>query len=150
MAQERTRELVQRGLRMKKAGNAIVARLGGREIHPVNVRVGGFYRAPRAAELAALLPELAWAREAARESLAGWRRSRSPTSTRDYEFVALRHPDEYPMSEGRIVSSRGLDIAVARLRRALRRGAGARTRPRCTRGCARAARTSAVRSRAST
>src|SRR5208283_4857302 len=32
---------------------------------------------------------------------------------RDYEFVALRHPDEYPMNAGRIVSSAGLDIAVA-------------------------------------
>ncbi len=30
----------------------------------------------------------------------------------DYEFVALRHPDEYPMNEGRLVSSRGLDIAA--------------------------------------
>ncbi len=27
--------------------------------------------------------------------------------------MALRHPDEYPLNEGRIVSSRGLDIAVA-------------------------------------
>ena len=31
---------------------------------------------------------------------------------RDYEFVALRHPDEYPMCEGRIVSTAGLDIAA--------------------------------------
>jgi coenzyme F420-reducing hydrogenase alpha subunit len=35
-----------------------------------------------------------------------------PEFTRDYEFVALRHPDEYPMNSGRIVSSAGLDIAV--------------------------------------
>ena len=28
-------------------------RIGGREIHPVNVRVGGFYRAPTARDLAA-------------------------------------------------------------------------------------------------
>ena len=36
-----------------------------------------------------------------------------PDYERDYEFVALRHPDEYPINEGRIVSNRGLDIAVA-------------------------------------
>src|SRR4030095_118038 len=31
--------------------------------------------------------------------------------SRDYEFVALRHPTEYPMNEGRIRSNRHLDIA---------------------------------------
>jgi coenzyme F420-reducing hydrogenase alpha subunit len=35
-----------------------------------------------------------------------------PDNARDYEFVALRHPDEYPLNEGRVVSSKGLDIAV--------------------------------------
>ena len=35
-----------------------------------------------------------------------------PEFERDYEFVALRHPDEYPFNEGRIVSNRGLDIAI--------------------------------------
>jgi coenzyme F420-reducing hydrogenase alpha subunit len=103
---------VKRGLRLKKAGNAIVSLLGGREIHPINVRVGGFYRAPSRSELRTLLPELAWGREAARE-LARWLAGFSfPDLERDYEFVAMTHPDEYPMCEGRIASSRGLDIAV--------------------------------------
>jgi coenzyme F420-reducing hydrogenase alpha subunit len=31
----------------------------------------------------------------------------------DYEFVALRHPDEYPLNERRLVSSRGLDIEAS-------------------------------------
>jgi sulfhydrogenase subunit alpha len=101
---------VKRGLRMKKAGNAIVALLGGREIHPINVKVGGFYRAPSRSELAALLPELEWGADAA-ESLLRWLSGFSfPAFERDYEFVALRHPDEYPMNEGRIASNRGLDI----------------------------------------
>ncbi len=37
---------VNRGLRMKKAGNRLLEILGGRAIHPINVAVGGFYRAP--------------------------------------------------------------------------------------------------------
>ena len=41
-------QLAERGLALKKAGNAIVSVVGGREIHPVNLRVGGFYRAPSA------------------------------------------------------------------------------------------------------
>ncbi len=36
-----------------------------------------------------------------------------PDRERDYTFVSLRHPDEYPFSEGHIVSNRGLDIDVA-------------------------------------
>lgn len=109
MAKEHGDE-VKRSLRMKKAGNAIVALLGGREIHPINVRVGGFYRAPSRTELLALLPELEWGREAARAMLRWMAGFSFPELERDYEFVALRHPTEYPMNGGRIVSSSGLDI----------------------------------------
>src|SRR4029078_6687309 len=49
-------EEVQRGLQLKKYGNQLLEVLGGRAIHPINVRVGGFYRLPRCEELAALIP----------------------------------------------------------------------------------------------
>lgn len=106
-------EWVRRGLRIKKAGNALVKLLGGREIHPINVRVGGFYRTPLRPELEMLLPELRWGREAAAESLRWMSTFSFPDLERDYELVALRHPNEYPFCEGRLVSSKGLDIAIA-------------------------------------
>jgi coenzyme F420-reducing hydrogenase alpha subunit len=106
-------EALQRGLRLKKAGNDIVNLLGGREIHPINVRVGGFYKIPGKQEFAVLAESLKWAREAALET-ARWVAGFSfPAFERDYEFVALRHADEYPFNEGRLVSSKGLDIAVS-------------------------------------
>ena len=44
---ERTHgDIVRRRLRLKKFGNTLLERLGGRAIHPINVKVGGFYRAP--------------------------------------------------------------------------------------------------------
>jgi sulfhydrogenase subunit alpha len=99
-------------LRIKKAGNALVATLGGREIHPVNVKMGGFYRVPRRAELEALLPVLGAALAEAEETL-GWLATfEFPSFERDYELVSLRHPTEYPMNEGRLVSTKGLDIDV--------------------------------------
>lgn len=104
---------VKTGLRIKKAGNAILALLGGREIHPINVRVGGFYRAPARGELETLLPELGWARQACSDCATWIASFPFPELERDYEFVALRHEHEYPFNEGRVVSSRGLDIAVA-------------------------------------
>jgi coenzyme F420-reducing hydrogenase alpha subunit len=105
-------DIVRRGLALKKAGNEIMALLGGREIHPINVRVGGFYRAPRRRELEPLAARLERARDAAIETVRWAAGFDFPDRERDYTFVALRHPDEYPFNEGRIVSNRGLDIAV--------------------------------------
>jgi sulfhydrogenase subunit alpha len=103
-------DAVERGLKLKKAGNDIMALVGGREIHPINVRVGGFYRTPRRRELATLTERLEWARDAALETVRWVAGFDFPDRARDYEFVALRHPGEYPFNEGRIVSGRGLDI----------------------------------------
>jgi len=104
-------DAVRRGLALKKVGNEILSLLGGREIHPVNVRVGGFYRTPCRRELEPLAERLKWAREAALETVRWVAAFDFPDVERDYEFVALRHTDEYPFNEGRIVSSRGLDIS---------------------------------------
>ncbi|MFN3231342.1 MAG: Ni/Fe hydrogenase subunit alpha [Alphaproteobacteria bacterium] len=111
MAKEHGDE-VRRGLSLKKAGNAIVALLGGREVHPINVRVGGFYRAPRRAELQGLKNQLQRARDDALETTAWVAGFDFPDCERDYEFVGLQHECDYPFSEGRIVSNRGLDIGA--------------------------------------
>lgn len=105
--------IVQRGLQLKKAGNEIVTLVGGREIHPINVRVGGFYKLPAKKELAALAEKLKWARDAALETVRWTAKLDFPAFERDYEFVALRHHNEYPFNEGRLVSNRDLDIAIA-------------------------------------
>lgn len=106
------RDLVERGLQLKKAGNEIVALLGGREVHPINVRVGGFYQLPHRQDLLRLAEKLKWAREAALETVRWTAGFEFPAFAPDYEFVSLSHPDEYPFNEGRIVSSKGLNIAV--------------------------------------
>ena len=107
-------DAVRRGLGLKKAGNEILSLVGGREIHPINVRVGGFYRVPRRTELAALAEPLKRARDAALETVRWVAGFEFPDRERDYTFVALGHPDEYPFNEGRIVSNRGLDISADR------------------------------------
>jgi sulfhydrogenase subunit alpha len=105
-------DLVQKALKLKKIGNELVTFLGGREIHPINVRVGGFYKVPTKSELQSLVEDLKWARDAAYD-LALWTGTLEfPDFEQDYEFVALRHPDEYPFNEGRLVSTKGLDIAI--------------------------------------
>jgi len=106
-------DVVRSGLALKKAGNELMRLLGGREIHPVNVKPGGFYRAPSRADLAPIAEHLARAHELA-VSLVRWVAAFPfPKYEQDYEFVALRHPDEYPINEGRLVSNRDIDIDIA-------------------------------------
>jgi sulfhydrogenase subunit alpha len=105
-------QIVERGLGLKKAGNELMTLLGGREVHPINVRVGGFYRAPTLQELAGIADRLKRARDAALETVRWVAGFEFPDFEQDYEFVALRHPGEYPIDEGRIVSDKGLDIGV--------------------------------------
>jgi len=106
-------ELVQSALRLKRLGNAIMTALGGREIHPINIKVGGFYKVPTARSLAPLRDELRWALDAAPDIVDQVRAFPFQDFEQDYEFVSLHHPDEYPLNEGRLVSSRGIDVPIS-------------------------------------
>jgi coenzyme F420-reducing hydrogenase alpha subunit len=57
--------------------------------------------------------QLKWARDAALGTVRWVAGFPFPQFERDYEFVALRRADEYPFNEGRLVSNKGLDIAVS-------------------------------------
>ena len=105
-------QAVERGLQLKKVGNELMALLGGREVHPINVRVGGFYRVPTRRDLEGIAERLKWAREAALETVRWVATFEFPDFEQDYEFVALRRLGEYPIDAGRIVSDKGLDIAA--------------------------------------
>ncbi|HWJ50486.1 MAG TPA: nickel-dependent hydrogenase large subunit, partial [Solirubrobacteraceae bacterium] len=105
------RELVERALATRKAGNQLLIAIGGRAEHPINPRTGGFYRAPTRDELAPLVEPLQRALEATLDTVALTATLTMPDFERDYEFVALRDDDgRYPIDRGRIVSSGGLDI----------------------------------------
>ena len=106
------KDKVESGLTLKKAGNSIVEVLGGREIHPVNVKVGGFYKLPGQSEFKKLKEQLKQARGLA-VNLVKWVSSFDfPDLERDYEFVSTSHESEYPFNEGNIKSNLGLDITT--------------------------------------
>jgi coenzyme F420-reducing hydrogenase alpha subunit len=106
------RDLVEKALQLKKVGNDIMEIVGGRAIHPINVRIGGFYRTPTKRELRPLAERLRWARDAALETVRWVSGFDFPDLEIDHELVALSHPDEYAITQGRVVSDRGLDIEV--------------------------------------
>ncbi|HVX46433.1 MAG TPA: Ni/Fe hydrogenase subunit alpha [Mycobacteriales bacterium] len=108
------RALVERGLRLKKAGNTIMTMVGGRAIHPVNVRIGGFYRLPTVDELATLRPLLVAAREDALATVEDVARFDFPDLEHDRPYVSLRTGQDYPIERGTIVSSVGLSFPASR------------------------------------
>lgn len=91
------RPTVERALRLKKAGNMILEVVGGRAIHPVNVKVGGFHRFPRRQELSRLVPLLTEALQDA-VAVAHWVSGFDfPEVSMDYRFVVADDPGHYPV-----------------------------------------------------
>ena len=105
-------DVVKNALRMKKVGNDLLKALGGRSVHPVNACVGGWYRWPDVAPIKALLPELEWALEAAKETVKWSLTLPYPDLEIDYEFVAIHHPKEYGVMHGEVWSSQGSKLPV--------------------------------------
>jgi coenzyme F420-reducing hydrogenase alpha subunit len=106
------RAIVERGLSLKRLGNDLMALIGGREIHPVTPRVGGFSRTPLVRELRAFEPRL----EQAADDILGvadWAASLPrPSFSRPVELVSLRDGREYPVMHGDVVSSEGRRFAM--------------------------------------
>ena len=105
-------EVVERGLRMKKAGNDLMDTVGGRSVHPVNVRVGGFYRMPTRLELRALRSRLERARDEAIETVRLVAGFDFPDMEQPYEYLSLRAEKGYPIESGSVVTSSGGAFAV--------------------------------------
>lgn len=104
---------VRRGLKLQALGNRILRTIGGRSVHPVGARIGGFFHAPEKTVMEELLVEC---REALPEveSLVQWvAELELPGDEQPFVCAALHHPDEYPFNEGRIITSDGLDIDIA-------------------------------------
>ncbi|MDH6281125.1 Ni/Fe hydrogenase subunit alpha [Prescottella agglutinans] len=101
------RAAVERGLALKKAGNAILETIGGRPIHPINVRVGGFYRAPTRAELAPLAETLRRALDDALGTVRWVAGFDFPDVRLDPVLMALHDADGYAIEDGLVRTSTG-------------------------------------------
>jgi coenzyme F420-reducing hydrogenase alpha subunit len=111
MAQDH-RELVESALRMKRAGNDLMTAVGGRAVHPINVRLGGFHRLPKRDDLLALRPALVSARDEARAAMPILAGFEFPEFEQPYPFLSLDSEHGYPMESGSLISSTGLSAPV--------------------------------------
>ena len=114
MANDGHADAVKLALEYKKIGNSIVSLVGGREIHPINVKVGGWWKAPRKRDMMKLREDLLRALDMAEAFVDFTASLPCPDKERDYHMVCIEEPSGlYPMYEGaRLISNRGLDIAV--------------------------------------
>jgi sulfhydrogenase subunit alpha len=106
-------QAVERGLSLKKAGNQLMEFVGGRAIHPVNVRLGGFYSVPTRSEFAPIAERLRHALDGALATVEWVSRFEFPDLELDHEFLALTAPGRYPIENGAIARSAGPSFPVA-------------------------------------
>lgn len=108
-------DVVELGLRLKKAGNTLMEVVGGRSVHPVNVRVGGFYRSPSRTELGRLRPVLERALDDALVAVGLVSGFDFPDFEQPHEYLSLRADHGYPIEAGtEVVTSTGRAFPVSR------------------------------------
>ncbi|MGW2634659.1 Ni/Fe hydrogenase subunit alpha [Streptomyces chattanoogensis] len=91
---------VERGLALKQTGNTIMELLGGRAIHPVNARIGGFHRVPSRTELRPLEERLKRARDDAEATVRWVAGFDFPDAGIDTQLLALAEPGTYAIDSG--------------------------------------------------
>jgi len=96
---------VERGLALKKAGNQLMEFVGGRAIHPINVRLGGFYSVPTRLDFRPTAEQLRRALDNALATVEWVSGFEFPDFELDHEMLALGQPGRYPIENG--VISRG-------------------------------------------
>lgn len=107
------RGIVERGLALRRAGNAIMEAVGGRAVHPVTMKVGGFYSVPQRGVLNRLAGQLAGALADAVETVRWTGSFDFPELTVDHELLALRQPGQYPIEAGTVVTSGGREFPAS-------------------------------------
>jgi sulfhydrogenase subunit alpha len=107
------RDIVERGLTLRRAGNAIMEVIGGRAVHPVNVQVGGFYSVPSRRDLDRLADQLRAVLEPALETVRWVAGFDFPELTVDHDLLALSLPGSYPIERGTVVTSGGREFGAA-------------------------------------
>ena len=112
--------VVEQALRLKRTGNDIMKVIGGRAIHPISMRVGGFSQTPSRDRIRALREPLIEALALSEATLKLVAAFTAPNFERDPHYVAIKHPIEYGLNEGRIVSNDGIDVPLWGWREAFR------------------------------
>ncbi|NNM59475.1 MAG: Ni/Fe hydrogenase subunit alpha [Legionellales bacterium] len=106
-------DIVRDGMKIHSLGTRLMALLGKRAVHPVGACVGGFYHAPSLEEVHNLLVQFETCLPLAEALIPFTAKLNFPKAEHEFTAVSLHQPSEYPINEGRIQSSSGLDIDIS-------------------------------------
>jgi len=115
--QRRFRKEIARLIKMKEVINELTGLIGGRALHPVTHIPGGFTAIASQDRFASIVKKLTQIRPLAKEVVKDVARFDVPDLHCNCEYVALGDETEYAINEGRIISTKGLNIAVEDYRR---------------------------------
>ncbi|GAA5214387.1 Ni/Fe hydrogenase subunit alpha [Corallincola platygyrae] len=105
-------EEVKRGMRLQALGNDLLRLQGGRSVHPIGLKVGGYSALPDPKVIAELVERLSQA-EVDCQQLARWIASLPiPDDNQTFLSVACSGDGSYPMNEGKIRVSDGAEISA--------------------------------------
>ena len=108
-------DVLRRGVTLQGVGNAIVAFLGGRSVHPVGVAVGGFHKAPAKKDAKTLLLKIEEAIPMAEDLLAFVASLDLPQRTESFTSLAVRRADRYGVMGRHLQASTGLAFDVSHI-----------------------------------
>jgi len=97
--------VVVRALTLKKLANDLCDVVGGRTVHPIRCKVGGFSCLPKISELEQARARLEAARPEIDKTIDLFATLTIPAFERETEYVALFSREEYPLYEGELCSS---------------------------------------------
>jgi sulfhydrogenase subunit alpha len=100
-------------MKMKEVMNELTGLIGGRALHPVTHVPGGFTAIPSNEAFVSVLKKLKGIRPLAERVVEDVWQFDVPDFHCDSEYAALDGDGEYAVNKGKIVSTKGLDIAVA-------------------------------------
>jgi sulfhydrogenase subunit alpha len=97
--------VVVRALTLKKMANDLCDVVGGRTVHPIRCKVGGFSCLPKISELEQVRARLEAARIEIDKTAELFATLKIPAFERETEYVAIFSKDEYPLYEGALCTS---------------------------------------------
>lgn len=100
-------DVLKRGMLIQEAGNSLMTLLGGRSVHPVGLKVGGFGRFPSQEHWRQAQQKVTQALPLA-EDLLRWAAALPlPDYSHDFLWVSLHDPAAYPINAGEVRVSDG-------------------------------------------
>jgi coenzyme F420-reducing hydrogenase alpha subunit len=109
---------IKRLMKMKEVMNRLTGLIGGRALHPVTHMPGGFTAVPSNEAFDSIVEQLKKIRPLAKQVVKDVSQFDAPDFHSESEYVALDGDGEYAVNEGKIVSTKGLDIKIEDYRRA--------------------------------